>query len=188
MNYTDYELIYMINEDEEMFNYFLKKYDPLFRKFSHSFVLKYKHKGIEFDDLMQHARLALCFAIDHYDPKKEVLFYTYLLVCLKKHLVNYVRNYGSKFDKYNYIVDYNEDISIYSDKTNISDEFDDYQFEQEIINFKNSLKSLDAQVFELRYNGFMYKDIASLLDISKKKVDNVLVKLRKNLEKYFLFS
>ena len=64
----------------------------------------------------------------------------------------------------------------------------DYEDQYSIIEFKNSLKFLDAQIFELRYNGFSYKDIASLLEIEEKKVDNILFKIRKKLEKYFLFS
>ena len=66
--------------------------------------------------------------------------------------------------------------------------FIDAEYEREIINFKNSLSFLDAQIFELRYNGFSYRNIASLLEIDAKKVDNQLLKIRKKLEKYFLFS
>ena len=70
----------------------------------------------------------------------------------------------------------------------IQNDYIDYEAQKTVINFKNSLKSLDSAIFELRYNGFSYKDIASLLDIEEKKVDNVLFRIRKKMEKYFLFS
>ena len=35
---------------------------------------------------------------------------------------------------------------------------------------------------------FSYKDIASLLEIDAKRVDNILLSIRKKMEKQFLFS
>ena len=85
------------------------------------------------------------------------------------------------------IDNYDDMLELASD-VNVFEDYVDYDFLKKIISFKNSLDFLDAQVFELRYNGFSYKDIAILLEISKKKVDNILVKIRKKMEKYFLFS
>ena len=63
----------------------------------------------------------------------------------------------------------------------------DREFMIKVIEFKHSLNYLDSWILELRLNGFMYKEIAMLLDIDKKKVDNSLLKTRKKLEKHFLF-
>ena len=86
------------------------------------------------------------------------------------------------------------DLENYDNLSEFVSDFDmfnnlvDSEYEKEIINFKNSLNSLDAQIFELRYNGFSYGDIAILLEIDTKKVDNQLLRIRKKLEKVLLFA
>ena len=45
---------------------------------------------------------------------------------------------------------------------------------KKIIDFKNSLSVRQAQIFELRMNGFSYKEIATLLSIDVKGVYNHL--------------
>lgn len=189
MEYNDYELVYMIRENEEALEYMVKKYEPLFKKFAYSFVLKYKNKGIEIEDIIQHCRIILCRTLDMYNPNNDVLFYSYLMVSLKRGVINYISRNSYKHESYNYM-----DIERYDDLGYLVSSYDayenyvDYEMETSIINFKNSLNFFDAQIFELRYNSFSYKDIASLLDIEVKKVDNILLKIRKKLEKYFLFS
>ena len=188
MDYNDYELIYMIRENEEAFDYLLEKYEPLLKRIASSFVLKYQNRNIEYDDILQQCRITLFNAVKQYDIDKEVLFYSYLLSSINKSVLKYIRSNRYKNNDYKYkdIQDINSvDVSSGYDPLH---NYIDYEYEQEIIAFKNSLNILEASVFELRYNGFSYKDIAILLDISIKKVDNILVKLRKKLEKYFLFS
>ena len=188
MNYNDYELLYMVNEDEEAFSYLVKKYEPLFRKLSYSFVKNYKYKGIDPEDLIQQCRITLCKIVDKYDPNRSILFYTYLLVCLKGAISNYARSYLNKPDCYNYM-----DIDNYENFDSFILDFDvyenhlSYEFQESITNFKHNLDWLHSLVFELRCNGFSYKEIASLLDINSKKVDNILLSVRKKLEKYILF-
>ncbi len=189
MQYNDYELIYMIKEDEEALSYMVKKYEPLFRKLSYSFAKKYQNKGIDYEDLVQQCRITLCQVIDKYDYNRDIVFYSYLLICLRRSLHNYTRGLDNKPDCYNYmdVLNY-ENLSEFTLDIDVLNDYIDYEFERDIINFKNSLDSLDACVFELRYNNFSYKDIASLLEINVKKVDNTLLKIRKKMEKYFLFS
>ena len=189
MEYNDYELIYMVNEDEEAFSVLMDKYTPLFKKVSSSAIRYCFNKGLDFDDLMQQCRVTFCYVLDRYDYRQDVLFYTYLLICLRRSLFKYIRGYVNKPDCYNYMdLEEFDNVLTFSSDTDVSSYYDDYLYEVDIINFKNTLDSIESSVFELRYNGFSYKDIAVLLDINFKKVDNCLLKIRKKLEKYFLFS
>ena len=43
----------------------------------------------------------------------------------------------------------------------------------------------DSAVLELRYNGFSYNEISSLLDIPLSTVDGRLYKIRKYLQSYY---
>jgi RNA polymerase sporulation-specific sigma factor len=189
MKYNDYELVYMIKENEEALEYLLKKYEPLFKRLAFSFAFKYKNKGLDVEDIVQYCRIILCKTVDMYNPSNDVLFYSYLIVCLKRGIINYVSRNMYKHSQYNYM-----DLEDYDNLDSFIDGYDayknyiDYEVQTSIINFKNSLSFLDANIFELRYNGFSYKEIASLLEIEVKKVDNSLLKVRKKLEKYLLFS
>ena len=44
MNYNDFELIYMVCDNEEALAVLMKKYEPLFKKLSYSFAKKYVSK------------------------------------------------------------------------------------------------------------------------------------------------
>ena len=189
MEYNDYELVYMVKEDEEALNYMIKKYEPLFKSYAYSFTKKHRYKGLDPEDLIQHLRITLCYAIDRYDSRKDVLFYSYLLTCLKRSVSNYGRKLLNKPDCYNYMdIENYDNLDCFVSSFDMYDNLIDTEYEREIIDFKNSLSFLDAQIFELRYNGFSYRNIADLLEIDPKKVDNQLLKIRKKLEKYFLFS
>lgn len=189
MQYNDYELVYMIKEDEDALFWLLKKYEPLFNKLAYSFAKKYRNKGVDFEDVVQQCRITLCYVIDKYNYDRDVLFYSYLLVCLRRAISNYARGYTNKPDCYNYMeIENYENMDEFVDGADVCADYVDYEFELSVIEFKNSLDPLDAQVFELRYNNFSYGDIASLLGINKKRVDNTLLKVRKKMEKYFLFS
>lgn len=189
MEYSDYELVYMIREDEEAFSYMVKKYEPLFKKLAHSFVKSHPNKGLDVEDIIQQCRISVCFALDRFDQNNEVLFYSYLVVCLRRAINNFARSYISKPDVFYYMdIENYEDLNGFVSDLNIEKNVIDSDFSLELIKFKHTLDFMDSCVFELRYNGFTYSDIAKLLEINNKKVDNTLLKVRKKLEKYFLFS
>lgn len=189
MEYNDYELLYMVKENEEALEFMLKKYEPIFRKIARSFILKFKNKGLDYEDIVQHCRIVFCKALDRYNPDNEVLFFTYFMICLKRSVYNYINRNLCRYENANYMdLEGYDNLDLLVSSYDAFDNYSDYEMEQNIINFKNSLKYEDGRIFELRYNGFSYKDIASLLEIDVKRVDNALLKIRKKLEKYFLFS
>ena len=49
---------------------------------------------------------------------------------------------------------------------------------------KNALDFIDSLIFELRLNGFKYKEISMLLDIKESKVDYSIQKARRKLKKF----
>lgn len=188
MKYSDFELAYLVKEEEEIFNYLIKKYEPLFRKIAKSLVTKFPYKGLDMDDLVQQGRIATCYALDRFDQRNDILLYSYIYLCVKRAMFNYARSYINKPDCYTYMgVKEYENMNDFVDNVCIDNILIDREFMIKVIEFKHSLNYLDSWILELRLNGFMYKEIATLLDIDKKKVDNSLLKTRKKLEKHFLF-
>ena len=66
------------------------------------------------------------------------------------------------------------------------DELEEKEYISFIRNFINDLEFDEAIVFELKLNGYSYQVIGDILDMSKKKVDNILAKTRRNFKKYVL--
>lgn len=189
MDYNDYELVYMVKENEEALEILLTKYEPLFKRIASSFIYKNKNKGLDKEDMIQQCRIILCKTVDVYNPHNDVMFYTYLMFCLKRGMINYVNRNKIKYDYTSYMsIENYDNLDCFISPTDVYGDYVDYEVQVNIVNFKNQLSFFDANVFELRYNGFSYKDIALLLDTNIKKVDNTLLKIRKKLEKYVLFS
>lgn len=188
--YNDYELIYMIKESsEEALKIIIDKYDPIIKSMAFSYVKKYSIFNFDEEDLIQEGRIALCNAINKYDENKNVLFYSFLLLCVKGAMNNIVRKAFRKQDLLieDYIECENYDMNI-ADKDcyNPSNICEDFEMEKYIIYFKNTLNDLESAIFELRLNNFKYSEIASLLDIKIKKVDNEMIKIKMKLKKYLL--
>ena len=178
---NDNELLYLIKEnDEYSMKLLFYKYHPIVYKICTAYFVKLKKYGIEFNDLIQEGNYALYKASCTYNSYSNVKFYTYFCNCIRNHLNSYSRNLSVK--KY-YILNNScslEEINYnnyYCDNNYIFDK--DYFIDiKNIFSFKNSI------VFELRYNGFNYKEIAKLLDIPLSTVDGRLCKIRNTLRLY----
>ena len=173
-NVNDYELIYLIrNKDDESLNILFDKYSPVVMSIAHKYYNSYRRGDM--DDYIQEGFVGLNRAIDSYDESKNVLFYTYACICIKTHIQAYCNKMVAKKVSINYetisLDYYNDgkplnnivsDNSVYDQETYMID----YSNMKELTNFKNDLDIEHSAVFELRCNGFKYKEIAELLDIT----------------------
>ena len=159
---NDYEVLYLVEENQSDYKEIMfKKYEPILKRLSSKFFYKMKNLGVEFEDVYQEALIGFNYAIDHFDFSKDDKFYTYAIICVKSRL-----NYS--------------DLDIESLLFTCFD--DSYlSFYYKIINFKNNLNDVQAQVFELKYNGFNNADIGKLLGLTVKKVYYYLCLIRKKL-------
>lgn len=183
--FNDYEVIYMIKEnDEESRNLLIKKYKPIINKISNKYISSVKSFGVELDDLVQEGMIAFNKAINTFKDDNSVLFYTYASVCVERQIITYCTRNDSKK---NYCLNHSYfDESYYSiadDKSLIDNFLSDYITESDFTLYKNLLDIKCSSVFELRYNGFTYNEISKLLDISVGTVDARLNKIRRTLQK-----
>lgn len=175
-NVNDYEVIYMIREnDDDALNIMYEKYRPLVKKIASKYFLLVEKK-VTFDDLIQEGMIAVGNAIKTFNEYSDVLFYTYLSVCVERRLLTFCRNINSHK---NYILNnssFDENIDNRYD-SNISC-LDSIIKKEELINIKNKLSFLDSCVFELKFNGFTNNEITELLDISYKYLMYRIRKIR----------
>lgn len=182
-NVNDYEIIYMIREnDDDARNLIFNKYLPIVKSIANKYYVFFKQNGADYDDFVQEGLIALNKAMNTYDENCGSLFYTYASLCITRQIITYCRNLCSKkhYILNNSIRD--EDIFLY---VNNGDSVDDYLCElykeEEFIEIKNLFPLKYSSVFELRYNGFCYKEISELLNISVSTVDSRLSKIRYTL-------
>ncbi len=186
-NFNDYEVVYMIREnDEDSRNLMFRKYFPVVRRYAFKFLDFAKNHGMELDDLIQEGMIALNHAIDYYSENSGVLFYTYATLCIQRHLITFCRNIGS-----------NRHLIL---NQSVSDEFISYRMENaytehffsfeedEFVFIKNLFDLKYSSVFELRYNGFSYREISELLDVPISTIDGRICKIKKVLFEQFLFE
>lgn len=183
-NYNDYELIYMVRENDDFsYNILLNKYLPIIKKISSEFYKKYSCYGFEFNDFLQEGYLGFQKALDYFDENKEALFYTFLVVCVRRSLHTFCLRVTceSKNAKYTNFLNVDdcfiEDKSINLDtsllKKNMMREMWDVVYQLDNIIY--------SCVFELRLNNFKYREISLLLDIPIKKVKNIQRKIYKEI-------
>ena len=70
------------------------------------------------------------------------------------------------------------------EKNNVALEIEEKELTKLLITFKNDLPFYEANIFELKYNGFKYDDIAKIMNMTKKQIDNKLLKIRKAFKNY----
>lgn len=187
MNYklvNDYEVVYMIKEnDDEAKNLLFKKYIPVVSKIATKYLSYAKKYGAEFDDLMQEGMIALNKAIFGFNERNAVLFYTYASICIERHLITYCKRLNNKKNYYlNFSLSDDYYYCISDQNSSLDVIFNEYLKEEEFSFYKNFLNLKYSSVFELRYNGFSYKEISKLLDISVGTVDARMSRIRKILK------
>ena len=90
-DYNDYELLdYIAEGNEDANNIIIKKYEPLIIKIANKMLPYCKKSGLEQSDLIQEGMIGLNHAIDRYQEKENILFYTYAKKCIERKIISVV--------------------------------------------------------------------------------------------------
>ena len=169
--YNDFELIYNVREnDDDSYDKLFNKYLPIMKNIAYMFYNNYRYYGYDLEDFQQEAYIAFCNAINCFDEKKDTLFYTFVVLCINRSLITFSRKISCDKKNINLNNVLNIDDINFIGNSNI-EEFCSYD---ELISLcKNIICNLefeDSCIFELRCNGFLYREISELLDIPLKRV------------------
>ncbi|MFV0249567.1 MAG: sigma-70 family RNA polymerase sigma factor [Bacilli bacterium] len=195
-DYNDYELLDYIAENSEEANEIIyKKYEPLIIKFARKIYPYAKNSGLEINDLTQEGRLGLSKAIDQYSDSKDTLFYTYAKKCIERKIISSVlgaRRLKHKLLNDSISFDYNDeegnnyslDIFVKDEKGNPENIIAYTESYNELLKLaEKELTELEYRVFELKLNGFDYKEISEILEKEQKSIDNALQRIKNKLKK-----
>ncbi len=190
----DNELLYMINDSDDNYDYLLLKYKPLIFNICKEYEVGGRELGYELEDLIQIAYLALFNAIKTYKEKKNVLFYTYMIKCIKNSLNNEFRNQlTNKKIVLNKALPYDIPLSDTSraiieliPDTSSPDPLNFLLEEMEEVaytNFLNSLPIETAVSYEMKNQDIKETDIARFLDTDEKTIRRYLREAKKAYDK-----
>jgi len=196
---NDYEIVYLVSENnEEAREVLFDKYYPIIINLANKYKTQAKRYGLDIDDLIQEGYFGLFSAINCYDPNKDTMFYTYVLLSIKSKMLNALRSASNKknaslndsvslFRK----IDPNKEAILFDfisdNKTLYPEDFvSNREIEVLIKDFLFSLSISNAAIYELKYNGFSAKDISQLLGISLKYVFNSITRTNKKAKNFFI--
>lgn len=188
MNYkefNDYELLYILNENEDASEILYNKYKGLITKIANTLINKYSNIGLDINDLLQEGYIALYNATKSYDENNNATFFTYVCKCI---LNNMLLLLNRSNNKKNYIlnnsISYNACDTTYDDKIiniNSNKKFDPINLI--LINEKNkdvlnSLNGYERDISICRILGFSNDEISKILDINKRTISNAITRIR----------
>ncbi len=190
-NYNDYELISMVRENDGVSYYNLfSKYQPIIKNIASEFYEKFSSYGSDYDDFLQECYIAFQDALNSYDYNKGVLFYTFVNLCIKRHMISYTRKISHLKinNENNYVLIDNYEIV---DEKAYIDNINNFNLICDVV--KECMFSLDLTIsapFELKMNNFSFNEISILLDIpvssARYKIDRMRKIIIRKLKRLYL--
>lgn len=187
MEYNDFELVSLAQENnEEAIEILYKKYNDLIQRKAKRALRILKRNGIELSDISQEALIGFDEAIRKFNQNDDTIFSTFAIICIDRRIKTFIlkQNRG-KYRFLNEAVNFeNRDnecnlLDLVSD--NVTPEsllFSDVSESEIYIKIKNGLTGFEDVVFELKIQGYEYKEIANILDIDSKDIYNAINRIR----------
>ena len=188
---SDEQLVFMINEhNEDAKDILYERYKNLIYSELNNVKRSTYLLGIDPQDLNQEAMLGLANAISSFDNSSEVKFSTYVTVCIRHRLYNYIRKFTTRksiIQKFTLSIDSEDRENImnlkaptYSEPLNkilISESLSEVQSKM-----NNELTEEEQLILDFSINGLKPEQIAKLINKNIKQVYNILYRARQKLK------
>ncbi len=188
---TDEELVTLSkNGNESAENELLEKYKDLVVKISRSYFII----GGELEDIVQEGMIGLYKAIKNYDSSKSASFKTFAIMCVKHQIQTAIKKANTKknmtlsnsvslqsFSEKNDEEDFlpmNLIFQVSPDEKVISRE----NYKDLILKIKNILSKKEYEVLKFYLRGYSYKEIAKILGLNEKSIDNSLSRIKNKIK------
>ena len=192
-NLNDYEILYLIKEENNEFNYLYSKYQPLIYNCVSKYTTFFKKYGYDLDDLLQIGYITLYKASRKYSESNNALFFTYFKRSIKNALINEIK-LNSTLKKevlnnaFSYDIKVNDSDITYLDLIPNKEDRISNELIVLLIKFKNSMPYEMSWVFELFYNGYNESEIGLLLNKDESTIKKYLGKIKSHALTYkYLF-
>jgi len=171
---TDDELFELLPKDKLAEEEFYNRYKEKVKRF----VSKYKLDYLEKQDLIQEGMIGLFKAIETYKKELGIKFSTYSRRCIENQIKNALNSiWKHKLKEVSTEESGGQLIENYNPEYKTLDG----EFVSNIQHFLDTFDEIEKKVVEIYLENKSYKAISEELNISKKRVDNILRKIRKKL-------
>ncbi len=193
---NDFELVSYVADNEEVTDFLFEKYRPLISSLAKKLYKANQNIGLDYNDLVQEGMVGFSTAINTYSEHKDTLFFTYAKKCIESKMISMIVSASRlKHQILNNSLsmeaidseEFNNSLDkIIGDKTsNPEDIAIDNENLLELINSLNQeFTDFESQVFDMKKSGFNYREIAEVLDVDPKKVDNALQRIKAKVRTY----
>ena len=196
LDFNDYELLYMIRQNDEMALFILlKKYEGYLRA-----LLRDKWNdalpGFEKEDLMQIARLKVIESAEYFNEEKGCTFCTYMTMCVMRRLGTLKKTAMREKNAFPVIVSLDgmirEDSAIcYMESIQSNQQRFDPSFYLEYSNlikktkeFVDALSEAEKKIWSCITSDLSYAEASAMLKMKEKTYDNAVYKLRKKFNSH----
>jgi RNA polymerase sporulation-specific sigma factor len=192
MNMKDYENIIkqIKDKDDAAFKTLLEDHYKMIYKIIYSLNSFENDFAFDIESLYQEGSIALYKAVFTYEADRGMSFSSYAYMCIRSRLLVCYRNMRKYREEEIYSIDNhpNIDYCLSMASSCVSENPIAYhhtkEFNEDIGTFVSKLSKEDQEIFRMRVEKYSYKQIAEKLNISTKRIDNRLRKLRENLRKH----
>lgn len=180
------ELIKKAKNDPAEFENLKDAYCKMITSIIRTFNLNWGDYAISQDDLCQEAMIGLHEACQTYDENMGTKFSTYAYQIIKRHVSRAYKNLISVYQNESYSYskflkdDYNSLMTSYYVSDNPLTYLAKKNMYEEYMHKLENLPDKDKKIIELRMMNYSYNEIASIMGISSKQVDNRLSRLRRS--------
>lgn len=167
--------------DLKSYNSLLERFKPMIYSFLKNYHLEEGAYRLMRDDLFQEGSLALLEAARTYQKDKGAHFSTFAYVVIRRRIMRSLYKEYRKYKNEYFSIDAIEQIDHYSYLGYVAEEDNGYVVDKiaSINKYRTSLNSEDNAIISLRVQNKSYKEIAQILGISTKRIDNRLQKFKR---------
>jgi len=163
-----------------------KEYGGLIVYYASKIHRSTKYDGEELEDCIQQCWICFLKAVKNFDISSGYNFTAFLVSCLTNYTFNYLRDFYRRKEKLktvsynNYLMD-DESLS-YLELFESEDKSpaEEYEIKEALEKFNelNKLTRLEKDVFLSYLRGYTYDEMAKIFDVPKKKIDNIIRKVK----------
>lgn len=196
-DYPDVELVYQLTESEEASDILFEKYKYIVDIVIKKYMKAAYNFNVDLNDLRQEAYFAFADALYRYKENRDASLATFITLVVERRVRRVVDSANTMKSKLNSSVLSLEHI--YPEFENslmyiIGDDsmeplklFEDKERTVELIErLKKELSGTELEVCELLLNQYEYKEIAEILNMGTKQVDNCIQRIRNKLKKIMI--
>lgn len=193
MNSNDYELIMLYREDDEQAKnilYLKYKYiiNLIIKKYSKNLIMA----NIDYQEVYSECSVAFSDALKSYQEDKDASLPTFITLCIERKMHSIIRKFSRekfKIDKESYSLDFlydnNQELKdfIVDDAHEPLKNMTDNEKYHDLINeIKNCLSKKEYDVFLLMAKNLNYLEIADILNMTPKQVDNTMQRIKTKIK------